>query len=164
MSSISSRKDCSLIHGLNFERIRIDHGSADVAQRIVHGVRQRVNGRTLVIAGYDYTRAAVCQQIHRNPADEGFVIYSGSRSPPALQGARQVTAEQLHVLVTQRQTMIGFAAGAGHAALDSVEPVHVQTIASAAANGEVARISEPAGPHARKSESRETTRSARSSW
>ena len=52
-----------LIYGIRFDRFCVNHGGADIAQGFVHGVRQSVYCRGLLITGDDHTFAAVLHQI-----------------------------------------------------------------------------------------------------
>ena len=63
MSATSSRSDCELIDRLGFDRSRVDDRLADVAERLVHRVRERVDGRRLAVAGDDEAAPAMRLQI-----------------------------------------------------------------------------------------------------
>ena len=52
-----------LIDRLGLDRLRVDDRPADVAERLVHRVRERVDGRRLAVAGDDEAASAVRLQI-----------------------------------------------------------------------------------------------------
>ena len=69
MSATSSRSDCELVDRLGLDRVGVDDGLADVAERVVHRVRERVDGGRLAVAGDDEAGAAVRREILRDGGD-----------------------------------------------------------------------------------------------
>ena len=73
ISPTSSRSAGTLVHRLRFGRLRVDDRAADVAERVVHRVRERVDGRRLAFARDDQAAAARVLQIldeRTQPASE----------------------------------------------------------------------------------------------
>src|SRR5215475_141123 len=55
-----------MTYRINFERIGVENSFADITQRVVHRMGQRVNKRRLVIAGEHDARAFVLLEIERH--------------------------------------------------------------------------------------------------
>jgi hypothetical protein len=58
-----------LIDRLGFDRVGVDDALPDVAERVVHRMRERVDDRWLAVAGDDEARAAVRAEIFRDRLD-----------------------------------------------------------------------------------------------
>ena len=86
--SISSRERRGLIDRLGFDRGGVDDGLADVAQVVVDGVGQQVDGGRLPIAGHDERsgRGAACKIVGHG-GDPLSSRAAGSRRPPARRDA-----------------------------------------------------------------------------
>ena len=127
---------------------------ADVAQRVVDRVRQRVDLGRLRLAGHDQALAAVGLR-GRAPAPRS------SRRAPASRSARAAGAGSLDldargdrprergdVARRHGQPVVGHGAGERRRALDDVQPVHRRPRAvgaGLAARGERAGVAQPAG-------------------
>ncbi len=115
----------SLLLRLGFDRIGVDHGVAGRAQRLIHGVRQCMHRRRLVVAGNHHRGATVRLQIFDQRGDKllmlGFCRDSATNAQSRSDGSRQL----LHLRSANRQAMIGFAGGVGWRALDGIEARHL---------------------------------------
>ena len=109
------------IHGLG-----VDHGFADVAQRLVDGDRGQVHGRSLLLAGNHHALAGIGLQIRRQSREEGAC---GARrrlgtGATGADGRCERSSKGSHVTGFERQPMFGLEASGAGRALDGVEPVH----------------------------------------
>src|SRR4029453_5029150 len=52
-----------MVRWLRLHRLGVKHRRTDVAERLIHGVRQSMNYRRLLVAGQDQTAAAMLLQI-----------------------------------------------------------------------------------------------------
>ena len=144
---ISPTSSCSageLVHRPRFGRLRVDDRGADVAERLVHRVRQRVNGRRLAVAR-DHEAAAACGlQILDERRRSSAAPASGAVAPPAPATpscAATARAKRFDLRGAQRQAVIGLRAGVGRRALDRVEAVELRAVAfDAPPRGERARV------------------------
>ena len=74
-------KGCRLVHGTALDGLGVDQRLADIRQVIVHGMRQRVDGRRLPIACQDNGAAPVAYKVFRDRMDP-----AGMLPPAALDG------------------------------------------------------------------------------
>ena len=155
---IAQRRE--LIDRLGFDRVGVDDRLADVAERLVHRVRERVDDRRLAVAGDDEARSAVRLQIlgdRGDPFDASAARRRAARTAaPHRRRSRRRSARatRFDLARLQRQPMIGARAGRGRHALDRVEPVHALGVFRAPPRGEVARVAQAAGPARRGSRRR----------
>ncbi len=83
MSATSSFNDCVLVHRIRGDGLGVDDRPADVAQRLVDCMRQRVHGGRLMIAGDHHARAAMALQIFYDRVQELSCCSPLSVPPPA---------------------------------------------------------------------------------
>ena len=122
------------------DRRGVDDRLPHVAERLVHGVRERVHGGRLVLAGDDGAPAAVAREVPHERFDEGQGRRLGpGHAGPQARGDRARGA--LHVARGERQAMVGLRARRGERALEHVEAVHLGR-AGAPAGGEVAHVAQ----------------------
>jgi hypothetical protein len=153
------RSDQLVERGRLVGRLRLDGGAvgdrrADVAERLVHRVGQRVDRRRLVLAGDDGRPAAVRLEIARHRSDPlGHARGVGPRHARTLArgGAadrrRQLAREAFDLARAQRQAVIRLRAGQRRAALDDIQAVHLLVVVGHPPAGrEVLLVAHVAGP------------------
>ncbi len=140
------------------DRVRLDrrtvsHCRADVSERLVHRVRERVHGGRLIVAGHDNGPAAMRLQVL---ADGGDPLLGERARRAGLSAARAPTAaarllrESLDIRRAQRQAVLGLDAGQRRRALNRVEPIHPGGFfGNSAAIDEVARVAHHRGARAK---------------
>ena len=132
-----------LILSGGFDRRPIGDRGADVAERLVHRVRERVHGHRLILTSDDERSPAMGLKILGDRSDPRHV--STARAGGANADPRgDLPREALDVGCAHRQPMIGLGSRERRRALDRVEPVHrLPLFGDAPPIGEVARV-----PHA----------------
>ena len=105
-------------------RLAIDHRLAGVAQRLIHGVRQRVHHRRLRLARQHEAAPAMRLQIFRHAADKFCVarFAASARADAHRRGHRARQSFDRRSL--QRHAMVRLAAGGGEHALRHIQPAH----------------------------------------
>ena len=117
-----------MVRRLRFHRLGIKYRRANVAERLIHGVRQDVNHRRLLVTGQDQTAAAMLLQIANHGAEPFLLIperrtrrRAGKLNP---ESARQRGGAFFDRARFQRQTVIRHGAGHRWRAFDDVQPIH----------------------------------------
>ena len=136
-----------LIDRLGFDRVGVDDGLPEVAERVVHRMRERVDDRWLAVAGDDETRAAVRAEVFRdrlNPPSRPTRRTRPTRLSRPTERFCETPCKGLDLARFERQPVIGARAGGRGHALDGVQPVHAIGLFGPPARGEVARVAKPA--------------------
>ena len=102
---------------LHLHGVGVDDGIADRTQRRIHGVRQGVNRRRLIVAGNHDRRALVGLKIFHQRRDKLLLLGLGSFAATDAQSGSDGARHRLHFRRTHRQAMVGLAAGIGRRAL-----------------------------------------------
>ena len=154
----------ALIDRAHFRGLRVDDRRADVAERLVHRVRERMDGRRLAVAGDDEAAAARGLQIldeRSHPALRRSAAPSRVRRRPR-PARRHRARERLDLRGAQRQPVIGLRARVRRRAFDGVETTQLRrwspSIRRRDANARACRS--PPLPAQRKSASSERMTSA----
>ena len=141
----------SVIDRRRFDGLGVDDGLADVAERLVHRVRQRVDRRRLRFARDDQARAAVRLQILRDRRRAHSFQPVGAGAAPAAVPRRLPAA--IAAGVSGSSISLGRSAQSGDRpsrrssvgiALDRVKPVHAVGVLGTPARGEIARVAQAA--------------------
>ncbi len=125
-----------------FRRRQIRHRLAGVAEQVVDGVRQGVDGGRLRFAGDDQRRAAMRGQVLGDRADERLAAgRRGAAGAADADGGGQRAGEPVDLAALQRQAMVGAAAGDRRRRFDDVEPAQtIRVGVDAAARRKGARV------------------------
>ena len=137
--------------GVLADRLRLDRSAvsdcrADVSERLVHGVRERVHRCRLELARHDDRPAAVRLQVLGDGGDPLRLVRPRAprpACPPAPTAAARFARKSFDIRRLHRQPVLGLGAGQRRRALDHVQPVHLlRVVGDAAAIGEIARVAD----------------------
>ena len=125
---------------------RIHDGRADVAERLVHQVRERVDRRRLRFTRDDQARAAVLLQIlgNREDAIAPALRCRHSAQARAADAGGDRAGDRRKLGRTSRKPVIGLRAGQRRHRFDRVEPVHAVRVLGTPARDEIACVAQPA--------------------
>jgi hypothetical protein len=120
-----------LIRRTDFGRLRVDDGRPDVAERIVHRVRERVHDRRLRVAGDDEAAAAGGLQVFHERSDPcargvGDGAAAGARDAEL---RRNRAGDAFDLRGTEGEPVVRAGTGVGRRALDRIEPVELGAVA-----------------------------------
>ena len=119
---------CAAIDRRCGHRRVVGHRGADVAERLVHRARERVDRGRLMVAGHNHRRSAVRAEVLGdgwNPARGDIVRQRARRGAGNAQRRRERARKRQHVARLERETMIGVCARDRRNRLDGVEPVEL---------------------------------------
>ena len=114
------------IHRVRFEGFGVINGLADIAQRRVHGVPQRVHSGRLFFSHQQQRSSAMCGQVFSCrccPLRGDRARSCRTLRPGNSSRCRQLTRECLHVGGSQRFAVIRHCAGAGGHAFNHIQSV-----------------------------------------
>ena len=116
-----------LAHRLWLDGSTVGHRRADVAERLIDGVRERVYGGRLELARHDNRSAAMVLQVFGDGSQPFFSQGAGSGGCLSTAGAKrrsETAREPFDVGRTDRQPVLRLRSGQRRRALDHVKPIH----------------------------------------
>ena len=119
----------NLVARTGFSHFGVSHRLADVAQRLIEPMRQRMDCGRLPFAGHDDARATMLSQVLRQrvqPLGGGFLQGGPRRCGrcPSAKFFRQAPGDLLDAATLQRQPMVGHGARDRRRAFHHVEAAH----------------------------------------